>query len=363
MTIQLFSPTTGPEELAALSHTLSTHWLGKGAQVQAFEAAWAKHVGVKTANMVSTNSCTSALFEAVRLARLEPGDEVIIPTIHFVGAAQAVLAVGAKPVFCDVDKWSLNATHETIEDRLTQKTKAVIMNHYGGVMARIVDKGDLKGLIWIDDLANAPMIKITDLSSDYAVWSFDSMKVLTTGDGGMLYCKREVDATWARMDFCLGVDSESGVSSQKDSRWWEFSVPLKGMRRELMNDLQAAMGLAQLPKLDGFVARRKEIVRLYDLHLNGKKTNDFTFMYGGGARYYFTWLYTEKRDELARYLREKGIYTSWRYHPLHLAYNTGDSLPNADFASEACLLLPLHNGLTDSDIEYICHSIREFFKK
>lgn len=359
--INLFQPTTGNEELQALSHTLDTHWLGKGAQVQAFEAAWAKHVGAEPANMVSTNSCTSALFEAVRLARLGKGDEVIIPTIHFVGAAQAVLAVGAKPVFCDVDKWTLNATYETIKAKLTKKTKAVIMNHYGGVLAQIIDKGDLKGLIWIDDLANAPVADFPSLSSDYACWSFDAMKILTTGDGGMLYCDSQIDAAEARMSFCLGVNSESGVSSKADSRWWEFFVPIPGRGRHLMNDMQAAMGLEQLKKLDGFVARRKEIVKLYEARFAKSKSAIDMDAFGEEPPYYFYWLFTPQRDALAVYLREHGIYTSFRYWPLHLAYNTNDHLPNAEWVSRNCLNLPLHNSLTDSEVETICDTIEAFY--
>jgi aminotransferase len=356
MTIQLFSPSTDHRELAALTRVLDTHWLGKGARVTEFEAAWAMHVGVPVENMVSTNSCTSALFEAVRLAGIGVGDEVIIPTIHFVGTAQAVIAAGGTPVFCDVDRWTMNATRETIEAKLTEKTKAVIMNHYGGNIARF-SRTDLADLMWIDDLANAPMIRISDLGTcDYATWSMDSMKVLTTGDGGFLYCVDWIDSAQARMDFCLGVDSESGISNQKSSRWWEFSVPFPGQGRHLMNDLVASIGLEQLKKLDGFIARRREICLQYAA-LVQELPEISGYQYGD----YFAWIYTERRDELARHLRENGVYTSYRYFPLHLAYNTGDKLPDAEWAAEHSLLLPLHNNLTDADVEYVCEKVKEFF--
>lgn len=359
--LNLFQPQTGTEELTALSHTLSTHWLGKGPKVQEFESAWARQVGVWPTNMVSTNSCTSALFEAVRLAKLEPQDEVIIPSIHFVGAAQAVRAVGAIPVFCDVDRTTLNATHEMIEDRITSQTRAVIMNHYGGVIAE-VGRTDLADLIWIDDLANAPTAKIATLGTcDFACWSFDAMKIITTGDGGMLYCANERDATQARQDFCLGVNSESGMSSTQKSRWWEFSVPFPGMRRELMNDLQAAMGLEQLQKLPQFVSRRLEIVGMYELELGGKGS-EFHYPILETAPYYFTWLYSDQRDDLAQFLREQGIYTSFRYWPLHYAYNQALDyyLPNAEWLAKHTLNLPLHQALSDEDVLYICDTIKKF---
>lgn len=355
--ISLFSPTTDHDELAAVARVLDSHWLGKGKKVTEFEAAWASHVGVPAENMVSTNSCTSALFEAVRLAGIGAGDEVIIPTIHFVGAAQAVIAAGGTPVFCDVDRWSMNATYETITEKLTEKTKAVIMNHYGGNMARIVDAGGLKGLIWIDDLACAPMVKITDLSTDFACWSFDAMKVITTGDGGMLYCKDPVKSTIARQDFCLGVNSESGMSSKEADRWWTFEVERQGRRRDLMNDIAASIGLCQLGKMSRFIEERLVISARYADRLSGIPGLDAR--HGG---YYFHWIYTEHRDELARYLRDNGIYTSFRYWPLSLAYNTGDSLPNAEWAAEHALLLPLHNNLQDFEVKYICEKIKEFFE-
>lgn len=362
--IPLFSPSTNHAEIAAIIRTLDSRWIGKGQRVAEFEAAWAAHVNVPAENMVSTNSCTSALFEAVRLAGIGKGDEVIIPTIHFVGCAQAVIAVGGTPVFCDVDKWSMNATYETIKEKLTTKTKAVIMNHYGGNMARIIDVGDLRGLIWIDDLACAPMVKITELSSDFATWSTDSMKVITTGDGGFLYCKNVDHAAQARQDFCLGVNSESGMSSKVADRWWAFAVERQGERRELMNDIAASIGLCQLAKLDGFIERRKEIVWKYVhelVDLDADLDTGIRLYPRCKEAYSFFWLFTARRDELARFLRVNNIYTSFRYHPLHLAYNTGDSLPNAEWAADHALLLPLNNNLSDSDVEFICDKVKSFY--
>lgn len=358
MTIQLFSPSTDHNELAALTRVLDSRWLGKGQRVTEFEAAWAQHVGVKPENMVSTNSCTSALFEAVRLAGIAPGDEVIIPTLHFVGAAQAVLAAGGTPVFCDVDKWTMNATGKTLEPHINTKTKAIILNHYGGVKCQIKRYELPPWTILIDDLACAHHLGIEDLDTDFACWSFDAMKVLTTGDGGMLYCRDNDNAILARQDFCLGVNSESGVSSNAANRWWEYRVELLGQGRHLMNDLAASIGLEQLKKLDRFIERRRVITQQYAEFMQSIP-EIIGYQYGD----YFAWIYTARRDELARYLRDNGIYTSFRYYPLHLAYNTGDKLPNAEWAAEHALLLPLHNNLQDSEIEYICGKIKAFYDR
>jgi len=205
-------------------------------------------------------------------------------------------------------------------------------------------------------MACSPNGKV-DKFSDYACWSFDAMKILTTGDGGMLYCKDPDKAARARQDFCLGTNSESGMSSKADNRWWEFSVDYPGAGRHLMNDLAASIGIEQLKKLDGFIARRQEICLQYAAVMQEIPGIE-GYQYGD----YFAWLFTARRDELAQHLREAEIYTSMRYWPLHWAYNTGDSLPNAEWAAEHVLLLPLHNNLTDKDVAYICEKIEEFYK-
>lgn len=205
------------------------------------------------------------------------------------------------------------------------------------------------------------MAKLATLGrSDFAVWSFDAMKVITTGDGGLLWCKDPAYAAQARQDFCLGVDSGSGMSSKKP-KWWEFFVEKYGVGRHLMNDTQAAMGLAQLRKLSGLVARRLEIVELYKDIMGGWTRPFATFQNGFDDPYYFFWVSSPSRNNLATWLREREIYTSFRYWPLHLAYNTGVTLPHAERAARENLLLPLHANLSNADVRYVCETIKEFY--
>lgn len=359
--IQLFQPTTDHRERIAIGEVLNSRWIGKGPRVTAFEAAWAKHVGAQPEHMVSTNSCTQALFEAVVLAGLGPGDKAIIPTIHFVGVAQAVLAVGATPVYCDVDPYTLNVRMQDLTQSITRDTKAIIFNHYGGASPEIDRTHIPEHIILIDDLACAPMVNFANLGRcDFATWSTDSMKVVTTGDGGLLWCRRPEHAQNARQDFCLGADSGSGSSSKKP-QWWEFFVERYGQGRHLMNDIQAAMGLAQLKKIGGFVERRMELASRYQKNLSGR--NEFLYPDNQNSSYYLTCLFTEKRDALAQYLRENDVYTSWRYYPLHLAYKTGTYLPDAQWISEHVLNLPLHASLSDDDVDFVSKKIIEFHEK
>lgn len=367
--INLFSPTTGLAELEAIAGVLRSGWLGKGAKVAEFEAAWARHIKADPAQVVSTTSATEALFTAVKLLGVGPGDEVIIPTIHFVGAAQAVLAAGARPVFCDVDVRTLNATVNDVAFKYTDKTKSVIVNHYGGVPCDILNIKQWCNT-WqiklIEDAANAPASTYNGQPvgtfGDIGVWSFDAMKIITTGDGGMMYIRDPELAARARQWLYLGTSSESGLSSN-GARWWEFEVTQPGARRAIMNDIAAAMGLEQLRRIDELIKRRYEIYIEYFNRLTAFSGEPKVHWQEPTSSYYFYWIQTPRRDELAAYLKANGIYTSFRYYPLHWAYKTGDSLPNAGLAARETLLLPLHCNLSDEDVEYICGKVREFFNE
>lgn len=367
--INLFQPVCNQHEVIAIAGVMASGWLGKGAKVAEFEAAWAKHIGAKPEQVVSTNSCTEGLFTAIRLLDIGPGNEVIIPTIHFIGAAQAVLAAGAIPVFCDVDSRTLNTTADFILSKVNRKkTKAIILNHYGGVPCPMDEIMQLleqwPGIYLIEDAACAPAStyqgKAVGTFGDIEVWSFDAMKIITTGDGGMMYIRDTELADRARKMLYLGTDTQSGLSSNT-GKWWEFGVEIEGARRSVMNDLAAAMGLEQLKKLEGFISRRQQLYLRYDIGLSGLPVSVPLPNYGQICSYYFYWIQTPHRDELAAYLKANDIYTSFRYYPLHWAYGTADYLPNAEKAANETLLLPLHCGLTDLDVEYICEKVREFY--
>lgn len=364
--INVFEPATSYDEEKAIAAVLDSGWIGKGQKVDEFESAWASHIGSNPANVVSINSCTEALFQAVQLLGIGPGDEVIIPTIHFIGAAQAVLSVGATPVFCDVDSRTLNATLGDIQKVKTNRTKCVIVNHYGGVpcdIQNISEWCNLRTIKLIEDAANAPASTYNGQAvgtfGDIGTWSFDAMKIISTGDGGMLWFRSVDLATKARKQMYLGTSEASGLNSNRD-KWWEFGVDIAGARRSVMNDIAAAMGLEQLRKLPQFIERRIEIIDIYDKEIgkivNVPPNNDFN------SSHYFYWIQTPRRDELAAYLRANSIYCTFRYYPLHWAYNLPDSLPNAEKAARETLLLPLHCGLTDDNVGYICEKVREFYK-
>lgn len=359
--INVFQPSTGDAELAQVGNTLASNWLGKGPKVKGFESAWATHIGVEPAHVVSTNSATEGLFQICQNFGLNSGDRVIMPSVSFVGARNAVLATGAIPTYCDVDPHTLNPTLEHIQAAWKRHTEALILLHYGGCtqeLDSIRQWCSESDMIMIEDAACAQATvykgKAAGTWGHYGVWSFDAMKMLTCGDGGMIYCEDKRDAADLQQNMYLSLNEQSGLSSDKD-KWWQYSVNGCG-RRSTMNDIAAGIGLAQLAKVHEFAERRKTIVQYYDDMLAG------CVDVCPGDPYYFYWIQTPKRDELAQHLRSQGIYTTFRYYPLHWVDRAGQCLPGVEYAANNTLLLPLHNGLNNNDVLKVVESVKGFFK-
>jgi dTDP-4-dehydro-2,3,6-trideoxy-D-glucose 4-aminotransferase len=368
--INLCQPQTGEAELAAIEGVFASNWLGVGPRVEEFERSFARYIGKPATEVLAVTSCTEGLFQAVAALDLGPGDEVVLPTVSFLGAAHAVRHSGARVVFCDVDPITLNPTAEQIEAATTPATKAALVLHYGGrpgSVAEIAELLESRSLLLIEDSACALGSFLDGQAcgtfGDVGVWSFDAMKLMTTGDGGMVWSRDPEVAERIRRSIRMGVGS-SGFDRRGDSsRWWEIDPQGTG-RRATMNDVSAAMGLVQLQRVPDFLGRRREVAAAYDAALvelpwmstPGRGKPDW-------APYYY-WIHTAPgvRDRLATHLLECGVYTNFRYWPLHKTpmYGSGEALPGADLAAESTLLLPVHQGLSDSDVTRVIEATRAF---
>ncbi|MEU9031021.1 DegT/DnrJ/EryC1/StrS family aminotransferase [Streptomyces sp. NPDC048383] len=374
--INLFQPQVGAEELEAVAGVFRDRWLGHGPRTKAFEAAFAEHLGVAAEHVVFINSATSGLFLATEALDLRDGDEVVLPSLSFLAAANAILGTGGRPVFCDVDPRTLNPTLEDIETVLTERTRAVVVLHYGGYpgdIVRIAARCHELGITLIEDAACSVDSRVDGRAvgtfGDLAMWSFDAMKVLVTGDGGMIYVKDAEQAARIRRLAYHGLAQSSGFGHAKvSSRWWEMDIPEPG-RRVIGNDLTAAIGSVQLRRLPDMVTRRKEIVDLYDrelVSLDGVLTPP-PLPAGHASTYYFYWVQMDPaiRDAVAGDLLADDIYTTFRYAPLHKvpAYAPVEGpvpgLPGSDWASDRTLCLPLHPGLSDADVLTVVASFRK----
>ncbi|MFI5621368.1 DegT/DnrJ/EryC1/StrS family aminotransferase [Streptomyces sp. NPDC051567] len=370
--INVFQPSLGERELAEVRKVFDSNWIGRGSRVDAFEQTFATRLGVPAERVVSTNSCTEATFIAMQLLGVGPGSEVVLPTVSFVGAGNAVAATGARPVFCDVDPRTLNPTVDQVRECLTPATKAVVVLHYGGAPGDVDKIAELcreRGVRLVEDAANAQASRIGDRAcgtfGDIGVWSFDHGKIAVSVDGGMLCAADPELAERARKLAYFGLEQVSGYTEalRRDTRWWDFEIS-SFSRRSVTNDVLAAIGTVQLDRLDGFVARRREVAAAYDTLLDGVPGLALppALPAGHHSSYYLYWVQMDPaiRDAVAKDLYERGIYTTFRYPLLHQvsAYGAGDlRLPGAERASAATLCLPLHQGLSDDDVEHVTTSL------
>ncbi len=386
--INLVQPTLGEAELAAVREVFASNWVGRGPRTSAFEGAFAQHLGVDPGQVTAMSSCTSATFVAVDLLGVGPGDEVVLPTVSFVGVGNAIRARGATPVFCDVDPRTLNPRAEHIEAVLNPRTAAVVILHYGGAPGEVVEIARLcaqRGVPLLEDAALAVASSVDGQAcgtfGDLAVWSFDHAKVMVTVDGGMLWARDPALAECAEQLAYLGLTQPgagmSGSSSfhsgfvhagDGGSRWWDYDV-VAYTTRSTTNDVLSAIGLVQLERLGGSVSRRAEVAHAYDALLQGVPgvVTPPALPAGHVTSHFAYWVQFDDgiRNAVARALLDRGIYTTFRYPLMHRipAYGSQARLGAAEHAAEHTLLMPIHQSLSDADVDRVVAELVEVTRR
>ena len=264
--INVMKPWVGAEEVASVAAAIESGWVAQGPRVAAFERAFAAKVDAGHA--VAVSSCTAALHLALAVVGVGPDDDVVVPSFSFIASTNAPVYVGANPVFADVDEATGNLTRQTVEAVLTPRTKAVILVHQGGLPAdasRIRALCEPRGIVVVEDAACAAGSRYRgrQVAGDAAIaaWSFHPRKVITTGEGGMLTTG---NADWADRARRLREHAMSVSAAERHTR----VLPPAEEYLELgfnyrMTDLQAALGIVQLDRLDAIVQRRREIAADY----------------------------------------------------------------------------------------------------
>jgi|TARA_Y100000766_G_scaffold285361_1_gene308201 aminotransferase len=366
--ISVFGSDIGDQEIEAAVECLKSQWLGFGKKVDDFEKVFASHFNLNNCLMVDSGS--NALYMAVRLLNLEPNDEIIVPSFTWVSCAQAILLSGQRPVFCDVDPNTMNVRREDIEPCISPRTKAVMVVHYAGLPVDMQPILDL-GYPIIEDAAHAVSATHKGKScggiGDIGIYSFDAIKNLTAGEAGAVTAQKEEHIERARWLRYCGIGKsgfEAATGSTSRNNWWEYEIR-EAFIKMLPTNLAAAIAIVQLRRIVEMQERRQQIWAAYDEGLADipeirlpKKCSP------GDTHGLFTYcIKTPKRDLLAQSLLDAEIYTTLRYHPLHmnpLYDQTAKCLPNSEQLNKDALSIPLHPRLSDDDVNYVIQAIRNF---
>lgn len=368
--ISVFGSLVGDEEVDRVAACMRSQWMGFGKNVEIFEHKFADKIGLESFAMVDSGS--NALYMAVKLLDLPVGSEIILPSFTWVSCAQAILLCGHVPVFCDVDLRTMNVRCEDIEPHITPRTGAVMVVHYAGLAVDLEPIMAL-GFPIIEDAAHAVCStyrgKPCGAIADVGIYSFDAVKNLTAGEGGGITAK---DPAWikrARMLRYCGI-GKSGFDSAiadagKKSRWWEYNIQ-EPFIKMLPTNIAASIATVQLERIDALQARRKEIWETYQKEFANTAAVITPAEAPEGEKHsYFTYcIRVPQRDDLAHYLLEQGVYTTLRYHPLHLNplyRETGKRLPNCERLNEDALSIPIHPRLTDQEVELVIDRIKSFY--
>ena len=370
--ISVMKPWLGTAESDAVAEVIASGWVAQGPRTAAFEQAFAAHQQVGHA--VAASNCTTALHLALKVAGVQAGDDVVLPSFSFIATANAPTYLGARPVFADVEETTGNVSAQTIEAALTPKTTAIIAVDQGGMpldlepLRRLCDE---RGLALVEDAAcgagstyrGAPV----GVGADVSAWSFHPRKLLTTGEGGMLTTNNEQWAQRARrlrehaMDVSAADRHGSTLAPQES--YGEIGYNFR------MTDMQAAVGLVQLSKLEQMVVRRRELAARYQQELAGvpglRCVQDPEY---GTSNYQSFWIEVSRpfpldREGLLAKLAEDGISARRGIMASHLqpayAGHSGYTvaLPVTERLTANTLILPLYHDLREEEQDRVISSV------
>ena len=373
------SPMIEDPEIEEVVSSLKSGWIGTGPKVHKFEEMFKEYKGSKYS--IALNSCTASLHLSLLAIGIKPGDEVILPTMTFAATANAVIHAGGKPVFADCKKDSMNIDPKDIERKITKKTKAIVPVHFAGRicdMDAIMDMAKCYNLKVIEDCAHAIESeykgKKAGTFGDLGCFSFYVTKNIVTGEGGMVITENE---EYANLIKILGLHGMSKDAWKRfgDKGYKHYQVIYSGYKYNMM-DIQAAIGMHQLPRINKYWVRRQEIWNKYNeafknlpvfIPVPVEKNTRHAF------HLYSLLIDIDKmkitRDEFLDKMTERNIGVGVHYIALHLhpfyqneyGYEKGD-FPNAEWISERTVSLPLSAKLTGEDINDVIEAVKDILK-
>ncbi|KPJ58136.1 MAG: pyridoxal phosphate-dependent aminotransferase [Deltaproteobacteria bacterium DG_8] len=374
------SPKIEQEEIDEVVDSLRSGWISTGPKVAKFEALFKDYIGSKHA--LSLNSCTAGLHVSMIVAGLKPNDEVITTPMTFAATGNSIIHSGAKPVFVDINLPTMDIDPDKIEEKITPRTKAILPVHFAGrpcQMKKIKEIAEKHHLLLIEDAAHA--LEATYLGQkigtigDLTVFSFYVTKNLVTGEGGMITTNNDTYAEKIQI-YALHGMSKGAWKRYSDEGFKHYHIIYPGFKYNMM-DLQAALGIHQLQRIEKYLMRREQIWQHYDgafknLPLETPPPPEENTKH---ARHLYTILLRLEelktdRDTIQQSIYQENIGTGIHFISLHLhpyyqktfGYKR-DDFPNATYVSERTISLPLSAKLTDEDVNDVVKAVTKVLKK
>ena len=361
-TLSVLRPVGGDEELESLRESIESGWWSKGPKVSALEKQFAEMVGAKYA--VAVPSATHGQDLVIKAMNIKDCD-IINPTMSFITTAVVPLWNNCTTNIVDVRREDLNICPDDVKKNLKANTNALIAVNYSGVLAPIEEIRKFYDGFILEDCAHSCYTKGAGSRGDAAVWSFQAVKTMPCGDGGMITTDNKelyeklIPMTW------MGVTSTySRVKNSyngKPGYSWDYDIDILGYKC-YMNDLSASIALEQMKKLPQNLEWRRHIQKRYNKELSGVVE---TPPFSETVQHYVIRVSDEHRDNLIDYLSDKKIHTSVHYKPLHKhkvvsSMNQRD-YPIANHEWKRIISIPCHAGVTDDDIDYVVYWIKQYF--
>lgn len=365
MRIPLFRPVVCQEAIKSVAEVLRSGWLGSGPKTEEFERRFADYIGMPYC--VCLNSCTAALHLGIRLLSLPPGSEIITTPLTFISTNHAILYNSCKPVFADIQTETGNLDIKAVSERITEKTGAIMLMHYGGYPCDLDEFYTLsrqRDIPIIEDCAHAcgAVYKGKRVGShgNIHAFSFHAVKNLPIGDGGALIVRSEEHYLRLRRLRWLGIDRDTFQRTNPDGYSWEYSITEVGFKYQ-MDDIHAAIALSQLNHLDEYNRRRVEIAAQYTKCLsNIPGVKLLKYKDDRVSSFHLFCILVEKRSDCVRKLKSRGVDVGvhYRRNDLYPMYEQVE-LPNTEYFWQRVISLPFYTELTSEHIDYITDVIKE----
>lgn len=364
-TLPVLRPLGDDDDVKAIKEVIDSGWWGKGPKVELLEKRFADLVGSKYAVAVTSNTAGLDLY--LKAKNIKSGN-IISPTVSFITTAVVPMWNNCKTVLCDIEQETRNICTEDVKKNINKDTKAVIVINYAGIPADIkAIRKFFDGPI-IEDCALSCYFPGAGRQGDVAIWSFQAVKTISSGDGGIIttdskeiYEKLKLLSNFGiPQDTYQRAKESTDTGTLKPGYVWDFTVSSIGYKT-YMNDITAALLLSQLDKLDGVLKTRMNVQKRYNEELPDEIIRPH---WSETCQFYSASVKENFRDKLMEFLSTKKIHTTVHFKPLHLhpIFKQERSYPIADQQWHNFISLPCHASMRDEDIDYVIYWVKEFFK-